>query len=71
MNIEFTGFVIGIIGAIWIKVSINLMRQSKPQPELEMIGRKPEDPATKAFVRGMSLVLIGLGMETFARLFLQ
>lgn len=71
MNIELAGFVIGLIGAIWIKVSINLMRRTKPQPELEMIGRQPEDPAIKAFIRGISLVLIGLGLETYARLFLH
>ena len=71
MNIELAGFVIGLIGAIWIKASINLMRQAKPQPDLEMIGRQPEDPAAKAFIRGIALVLIGLGLETYARLFLH
>jgi hypothetical protein len=70
MSIELLGFVIGIIGAIWIKVSVDLMRRETQRPVLSMIGREPEDPALKAFVRGISMVLIGLGMETYARLFL-
>ena len=64
-------FIIGVIGAIWLKSSINLMREQKEQPELKMIGREPEDPALKAFVRGLSLILLGLGLETYARLFLH
>ena len=71
MGIEGLGFVIGVIGAIWLKSSINLMRERKEQPELKMIGREPEDPALKAFVRGLSLILLGLGLETYARLFLH
>ena len=71
MNIEGIGFVIGIIGAIWMKSSMNLMRDQRDQPELKMIGREPEDPALKAFIRGMSLILLGLGLETYARLFLN
>jgi hypothetical protein len=34
-----------------------------------MIGREPESPALAAFIRGLSLVLLGLGIETYARLF--
>jgi hypothetical protein len=71
MGIEGLGFVIGVIGAIWLKSSINLMRERKEQPELRMIGREPEDPALKAFIRGLSLILLGLGLETYARLFLN
>ena len=71
MNIEGIGFVIGIIGAIWLKSSMNVMREQKNQPELKMIGREPEDPALRAFIRGLSLVLLGLGLETYARLFLN
>jgi hypothetical protein len=71
MGIEGLGFVIGVIGAIWLKSSINLMRERKEQPELKMIGREPEDPALKAFIRGLSLILLGLGLETYARLFLN
>lgn len=71
MDIEGAGFIIGLIGAVWMKSSMNLMRDSKPQAEYQMIGREPECPALKAFVRGLSLVLLGLGLETYARLFLH
>jgi hypothetical protein len=71
MGIEGLGFVVGIIGAIWMKSSMNLMRERREQPELKMIGREPEDPALKAFIRGLSLILFGLGLETYARLFLN
>jgi hypothetical protein len=71
MDIEGIGFVIGLIGAIWMKVSMNSIRDYKDQPELKMIGREPENPALKAFIRGVSLVLLGLGIETYARLFLN
>ena len=71
MDIEGSGFVIGLIGAIWMKVSMNLMRKQKDQPELKMIGREPENLALKAFLRGLSFVLLGLGIETYARLFLN
>jgi hypothetical protein len=52
-----------------MKSSLNLMRDYKPPDELKMIGREPENPALRAFVRGLSLVLLGLGLETYARLF--
>ena len=71
MDIEGIGFVIGIIGAIWLKSSMNLAREQREQPELKMIGREPEDPALRAFIRGLSLILLGLGLETYARLFLN
>ncbi len=71
MGIEGLGFVVGIIGAIWMKSSMNLMRERREQPELKMIGREPEDPALKAFIRGLSLIIIGLALETYARLFLN
>jgi len=71
MGIEGIGFIIGLIGAIWMKSSINLMRERREQPELKMIGREPEDRALKAFIRGLSLILLGLGLETYARLFLN
>lgn len=73
MNLETFGFVIGLVGAIWMKSSLNLMRgQCKPQQIalLRMIGREPEEPALEAFIRGLALVLVGLGVETYARLFL-
>jgi hypothetical protein len=34
------------------------------------MGRELEEPALKAFLRGLALVLVGLGVETYARLFL-
>jgi hypothetical protein len=71
MDIEGIGFVIGLIGAVWMKSSMNVMREHKEQPELKMIGREAENPALKAFMRGLSLVLLGLGVETYARLFLH
>ena len=71
MDIEGTGFIIGLIGAIRMKSSIHLMRNYTPQAEYKMIGREPENPALKAFVRGLALVLLGLGLETYARVFLH
>ena len=71
MDIEGLGFIIGLIGAIWMKSSMNLIREYREQPELMMIGRETENPALKAFIRGLSLVLSGLGIETYARLFLN
>jgi len=71
MELEGIGFVIGIIGAIWLKSSMNLAREQREQPELKMIGREQEDPALRAFIRGLSLILLGLGLETYARLFLN
>ena len=71
MDIEGLGFIIGLIGAVWMKSSIRLMREYREQPELRMIGREAENPALKAFLRGLSLVLVGLGIETFARLVLN
>ena len=71
MDIEGVGFIIGLIGAVWMKSSMNLIREYRAQPELKMVGREMEDPALKAFIRGLSLVLAGLGIETYARLFLN
>ena len=69
MGIEGMGFLIGLIGAIYLKASINLMRHSEPQPEMLMIGREPENPALRAFIKGLLLILLGLAAETYARLF--
>ena len=71
MDIEGLGFIIGLIGAIWMKSSMNMIREYREQPELKMIGRETENPALKAFIRGLCLVLSGLGIETYARLFLN
>ena len=69
MDIEGLGFIIGLIGAIWMKSSMNLIRRYQEQPELKMIGREAENPALKAFIRGLSLVLAGLGIETMPACF--
>jgi hypothetical protein len=71
MDMEGLGFIIGLIGAVWMKSSMNLNREYKEQPELRMIGRECENPALTAFLRGLCLVLLGLGIETYARLFLD
>ena len=73
MDLETFGFLIGLLCAIWMKSSLNLMRgKSEPQQIalLRAIGREPEEPALEAFIRGLALVLVGLGVETYARLFL-
>lgn len=71
MNLEVVGFVIGIIGAMWMKLSLNLFNQERNKPEIEGLYGNRESPALTAFIKGVSLVLIGLGIETFARLFLN
>lgn len=71
MGIEGIGFVIGIVGAFWMKSSLKMMQQQQPQSEInKMLGREEENPALKAFMRGLTLVLLGLGLETYARLYL-
>jgi hypothetical protein len=70
MNIELLGFITGILGAIWMKAALGLMNEQRLHPELEKsLGRESENPALKAFLRGLTLVLVGLGLETYARLF--
>lgn len=72
MNIEHLGFIIGIVGAVWMKSAMNLMNKQRLHPELDKsLGREPENPALKAFLRGLTLVLVGFGLETCARLFLD
>ena len=49
------------------------MRRQREQQQIALLrtmGREPEEPALKAFLRGLTLVLVGLGIETYARLFL-
>ena len=73
MDLETCGFVIGLLGAIWMKSSLNLMYRQHEQQQVALLrtmGREPEEPALKAFLRGLTLVLVGLGVETYARLFL-
>jgi hypothetical protein len=70
MDIEGVGFVIGLIGAVVLKSSMNLMNEPSMHPGVEQsMGHERENPALKAFLRGLTLVLIGLGLETYARLF--
>ena len=44
MDIEGVGFVIGLIGAIWMKSSMNLIRGYQEQPELKMIRSRSGKP---------------------------
>jgi hypothetical protein len=70
MDVETVGFVIGLIGAVVLKSSMSLMNQHSSNPILEKsLGREPQNPALKTFLRGLTLVLVGLGLETYARLF--
>ncbi|MGH7772626.1 MAG: hypothetical protein ACREQA_10370 [Candidatus Binatia bacterium] len=71
MTLEVAGFIIGIIGAIWMKNALNLLNRERKKPEIEKIRPRLEDPALEAFIKGLTLILIGLGMETIARLFLN
>jgi hypothetical protein len=70
MAIETLGFIVGIIGAVLVKASTGEMRRPSGFLELERsLGRQPENPALRTFARGLGLVLAGLGLETYARLF--
>jgi hypothetical protein len=54
-----------------VKASVGNLRKQPGHVELEKsLGREPENPALKTFVRGIGLVLAGLGLETYARIFL-
>ena len=70
MDIEGVGFVIGLIGAVVLKSSMNLMNEPSIHPGIKQsIEREQENPALKAFLRGLTLVLIGLELETYTQLF--
>ena len=71
MTVEVVGLVVGIIGAMWMKSAMGLLSQERENPHKQLLGPRQESPAVQAFVRGISLVLMGLGIETFARLFLN
>lgn len=71
MTLEFVGFIIGIIGAIWLKASMHLINQEKTKAPGRGLHPNEERPAVGAFIKGVSLILIGLGLETFSRLFLR
>jgi len=73
LDLETCGFLIGLVGAIWMKSSLNLVRRQREPQQIELLrtmGRELEEPALKAFLRGLALVLVGLGVETYTRLFL-
>jgi hypothetical protein len=71
MDIETLGFAIGLIGAVLVKASVGNLRKEPVHGELEKsLGREPENLALKTFIRGIGLVLAGLGLETYARIFL-
>lgn len=65
MDLEGIGFLIGLIGAVWMKSAMNLMPNYRPRPD------QPEPPAIKAFVRGLALIVLGLALETYARVFVE
>ncbi|MBI4490314.1 MAG: hypothetical protein HY694_14615 [Deltaproteobacteria bacterium] len=71
MNFEFMGFIVGVIGAIWMKASIHVLKEEGNKPRIDGLAPRQESPALKAFIKGLSLILIGLGMETVGRLFLH
>lgn len=71
MALEFVGFFIGIIGAVWMKASMHLLNREKNKPERERLYPNRESPAVGAFIKGIGLILIGLGLETASRLFLH
>jgi hypothetical protein len=72
MDIEGFGFIIGIVGAVLVKASMGEMQKRPALSEVERsLGREPDNPAVKTFTRGLGLVLAGLGLETYARLFLH
>jgi hypothetical protein len=71
MDIESLGFVIGLIGAVILKSSMSLMNEQAKNVEVaKSLGREPENLALKSFLRGLTLVVLGLGLETYARIFL-
>ncbi|MFQ5683187.1 MAG: hypothetical protein ACE5HC_07935 [Candidatus Binatia bacterium] len=71
MSFEVAGFLVGVVGAIWLKISMNLTKLEKEKSEIERMHPRLENPALEAFIKGISLILIGFGVETFARLFLR
>jgi hypothetical protein len=69
MEMESMGFFIGLIGAFWMKTSLGMLSKEKDKQAVRTSFPGEESPALKAFVKGLSLVLLGLGLETAARLF--
>jgi hypothetical protein len=70
MDLETLGFAIGLAGAVLVKASMGSLRNPPLHVELEKsLGREPENRALQTFLRGLVLVLAGLGLETYARIF--
>jgi hypothetical protein len=70
MDIETLGFAIGLVGAVLVKASMGNLRNPPAHLDLEKsLGREPENRALRTFLRGLVLVLAGLGLETYARIF--
>ena len=44
-SFELAGFVVGIIGAIWLKISMNFLKQERDQPETKKLLPGEESPA--------------------------
>jgi hypothetical protein len=66
---EFAGFILGIVGAVWLKASMSVLNRGGNRQQ--RLSRREEDPAVTAFMKGLSLILLGFGIETVARLFLN
>ncbi|HWP57678.1 MAG TPA: hypothetical protein VNL14_07315 [Candidatus Acidoferrales bacterium] len=71
MTLEGIGFVLGIIGALWMKSALGLLERERRGGGGQLRAPKSESAALKAFLRGIALILAGFGCETFARLFLN
>jgi hypothetical protein len=52
-----------------MKVSINMLRQEKENAELLKLLPPRESVAVTTFLKGLSLVLLGLGLEPYWRRF--
>jgi hypothetical protein len=59
VTFELVGFILGLIGAIWMKISLSLLNREKAKPEPDGPYLREESPAQRAFLRGISLILIG------------
>jgi hypothetical protein len=48
MDLEGLGFLIGLIGAGWMKSAMNLVQDCRPRPELQTLGQEPRKPGNKS-----------------------
>ncbi len=69
MGFELAGFVVGVIGAVWIKVAIHLFGEEKKKGIAGKTYPEWDSRSMTAFLSGICLVLLGFGIETVARLF--